>query len=123
MKKLALEAAGSNLGVAHAEAAFPVGKIESLFLYPLNFEEFLIGINEHMAFDFLNNFRGEKTDDIYHIRLFELLKIYFITGGLPEFRCNSQESRMVLQKNTGLKMLFPVVTEVIRICQIPLTGL
>jgi len=84
MAGLAVAAAGSNLGVAHAEAAFPVGKIESLFLYPMNFEEFLIGTNENHASNFLDSFRGDKTDDIYHARLFELLKIYFITGGLPE---------------------------------------
>ncbi|MDA3937833.1 MAG: AAA family ATPase [Spirochaetia bacterium] len=84
MAGLAVAAAGSNLGISHAEAAFPVGKIESLFLYPMNFEEFLLGTNETHAFNFLDSFQGDKTDDIYHARLFELLKIYFITGGLPE---------------------------------------
>ncbi|MCD6397531.1 MAG: AAA family ATPase, partial [Spirochaetaceae bacterium] len=84
MGRLAVTAAGSNLGIAHAEEAFPVGKIDSLFLYPMNFEEFLIGINENRAAEFLSTFKGGKTDDIYHTRLFELLKVYFITGGLPE---------------------------------------
>lgn len=84
MPGLAVAAAGSNLGVSHAEAAFPVGKIESLFLYPMNFKEFLEGTGETHAVNFLNSFRGDKTDEIYHVRLFELLKTYFITGGLPE---------------------------------------
>ena len=83
LKRLAVAAAGSNLGVAHAEEAFPVGKVDSLFLYPMNFEEFLSGVDEPLAAGFLSNFKGGKTDDIYHSRLFELLKIYFITGGLP----------------------------------------
>lgn len=32
----------------------------------------------------LENIKGGKTDDIYHRRLFDLLKKYFVTGGLPE---------------------------------------
>lgn len=83
MNKLAVAAAGSNLGVAHGSETFPVGKVDSLFLYPMNFEEFLTGIDEPLASAFLSNFKGGKTDDIFHSRLFELLKIYFITGGLP----------------------------------------
>ena len=84
MGKLAVAAAGSNLGVIHGKESFPVGKIESLYLYPMNFEEFLGGINEKMALDFLKEFRGETIDPVYHTHLFELLKVYFITGGLPE---------------------------------------
>jgi len=84
MSELAVAAAGSNLGVAHAEEAFPVGKVDSLFLYPMNFEEFLWGINDTMASDFLSQFDEGRTEEIYHTRLFNLLKIYFVTGGLPE---------------------------------------
>ncbi len=84
MRKLAVAAAGSNLGVAHSNEPFPVGKVEILQMYPMNFEEFLSGTGEDTALSFLKNFNGNKTDDIYHRRLFELLKIFFITGGLPE---------------------------------------
>jgi predicted AAA+ superfamily ATPase len=53
-------------------------------MFPMNFEEFLAGTDEEMALSFLKNFKGGKTDDIYHRRLFDLLKKYFVTGGLPE---------------------------------------
>ena len=84
MSDLAVAAAGSNLGVAHSNEPFPVGKVEILHMYPMNFEEFLSGTDEEMALSFLKNFKGEKTDDIYHKRLFDLLKAYFVTGGMPE---------------------------------------
>ena len=84
MSDLAVVAAGSNLGVAHSDQPFPVGNVEILHMYPMNFEEFLSGTGEEKALSFLNNFKGDKTDDIYHRRLFELLKKYFVTGGMPE---------------------------------------
>lgn len=32
----------------------------------------------------MNDFQGGKIDDIHHKRLFELLKGYFVVGGMPE---------------------------------------
>ncbi len=84
IKNLAIAAAGSNLGVAHNDEPFPVGKVEILQMYPMNFEEFLSGTDEGMALSFLNDFQGNTTEDIYHRRLFDLLKIFFATGGMPE---------------------------------------
>jgi len=84
MNSLALAAAGSNLGVIHSDDAFPVGQVEILNLYPMNFEEFLLGTEEVQAIKFLKNFNGEKTGDLYHHKLFQLLKTYFVTGGMPE---------------------------------------
>ncbi len=84
MPDLAVAAAGSNLGVASSTEPFPVGKVTCLTLYPLNFEEFLAGTNEQMSVKFLQDFEGGKTDSIYHQKLFEQLKTFFVTGGLPE---------------------------------------
>jgi predicted AAA+ superfamily ATPase len=93
MSDLAVAAAGSNLGVAHSDEPFPVGQVEIFHMYPMNFEEFLSGTGEEMALSFLNNFKGEKTDDIYHRRLFDLLKKYFVTGGMPEAICQYMEKK------------------------------
>ena len=84
MKPLAVVAAGSNLGVIHGEEAFPVGQVEMLSMYPMNFEEFLLGTDEPQAVKFLEQFQGEKTGEPYHRKLFHLLKTYLITGGMPE---------------------------------------
>lgn len=42
------------------------------------------GTGEEAAKTFLNDFQGGKIDDIHHKRLFELLKEYFVIGGMPE---------------------------------------
>lgn len=84
MADLAIATAGSNLGVASSEEPFPVGNVECVDMYPMNFEEFLLGTGMNMEYEFIKNFNGEEIIDTQHKRLFELLKIYFITGGLPE---------------------------------------
>jgi len=50
-------------------------------VYPINFKEFLAETGEEIALSFLNNFEGKKINFIYHRRLFDLLKKYFVTGG------------------------------------------
>jgi len=53
-------------------------------MHPMSFEEFLSGINENKAYEFINNCAIDTIiPDIFHLRLWNLLKIYFITGGLP----------------------------------------
>jgi len=84
MSELAVASAGSNLGVAHSDEPFPVGKVDILTMYPMTFKEFLSGTGEEAAKAFLNDFQGGKIDDIHHKRLFELLKGYFVIGGMPE---------------------------------------
>jgi hypothetical protein len=83
MNELAVIVAGSNLGVANSEEPFPVGKVEIMFMYPMNFEEFLSGINQEFVLNHLLTING-KIEDLFHQRFFDLLKIYFVTGGMPE---------------------------------------
>ena len=77
-------AAGSLLGVAlHPGTSFPVGKVEFMDLYPLNFIEFLKATsNENLAdllvtkdFELITSFKG---------RYIDLLKQYYYIGGMPE---------------------------------------
>ena len=57
-------AAGSLLGVAlHEGTSFPVGKVDFIDLYPLNFHEFLIAIGEEKLVNILN----EKDWDLINI--------------------------------------------------------
>jgi hypothetical protein len=83
MKELAVIVAGSNLGVANIHEPFPVGKVEMTYMYPMNFEEFLSGIDQEVVLNYLVNIKG-KIDNTFHQRFFDLLKIYFVTGGMPE---------------------------------------
>lgn len=82
---LAICAAGSLLGLHLSESNFPVGKVEFLKMYPLSFEEFLLGIGDKKLYDFITNFiPNQSIPEIIHSYLWEKLKIYFIVGGLPE---------------------------------------
>ena len=47
-------AAGSLLGVVlHKNRSFPIGKVDFLDLYPLNFSEFLLAVNESQLLELL----------------------------------------------------------------------
>lgn len=77
-------AAGSLLGVAlGGKTSFPVGKVDFMDLYPLDFLEFLEAVNQQPLADLL------KKQDWALIKTFsskyiELLKQYYYVGGMPE---------------------------------------
>ncbi|MFH1378823.1 MAG: AAA family ATPase, partial [bacterium] len=81
----AICSAGSLLGVHLAETNFPVGKIDFLNLYPLSFEEFLQGIGKDALYTQVHNLNMlSPQSELIHASLWELLKLYFVIGGLPE---------------------------------------
>lgn len=77
-------AAGSLLGVAlHEGTSFPVGKVDFIDLYPLNFQEFLLAIGEEKLVNILN----EKDWDLINIfkdKVISYLREYYFIGGMPE---------------------------------------
>lgn len=78
--------AGSLLGVkaVHTEG-FPVGKVNFLDLYPLNFFEFLSAVDEEQLRLHLEALTQiEPLPSPLHEKLIELLKSYFYVGGMPE---------------------------------------
>jgi len=67
------------------ESSFPVGKVEMMTLFPMNFIEFLQALNDSRAIDALNNLVSEQFgSDLIHEHLWSRLKQYLIIGGLPE---------------------------------------
>ena len=77
-------AAYSLPGVAlHRQTSFPVGKIEFLDLYPLNFEEFLLAINQQSLLNLLRS--GDWTLIIsFKEKYIGFLRQYYFIGGMPE---------------------------------------
>ena len=77
--------AGSLLGVYLGAAAFPVGKIDLLKIWPMTFEEFLIADGQKSLSCYLRAIDqiAPLPDSLVNL-LTEKLKIYFLTGGLPE---------------------------------------
>ncbi len=80
-------AAGSLLGVAinREQYSFPVGKVVSMTLYPLDFEEFLWALGEErLAEEIVRCYAGlEPMPDALHQRAVELYRCYLIVGGMP----------------------------------------
>lgn len=76
-------AAGSLLGITltHGES-FPVGKVDMLHLYPLDFEEFLEADDSNLA-DVLR--KGDwKMVELFSEKLKDKLRQYYFVGGMPE---------------------------------------
>lgn len=79
-------AAGSLLGVTikREEYSFPVGKVRTVTLYPLDFEEFLwaMGLKEAVAI-IHESFESDTTCSLHNI-LLDHYRNYLFTGGMPQ---------------------------------------
>ncbi len=79
----AVTAAGSLLGLsAHEGTGYPVGKVDSLDLYPLSFREFLDATGNAMFRELLDS---EDTGSMtsFAPKVTELLRLYYVVGGMP----------------------------------------
>jgi predicted AAA+ superfamily ATPase len=85
MPELHVVAAGSLLEFALAEIpSFGVGRIASLFMYPMSFMEFLRAEGSAMLADYIEKNGLEKPLDApLHTKLLEKLRICTILGGMP----------------------------------------
>lgn len=76
--------AGSMLGISlHAGVSFPVGKVNVIDVYPMNFEEFLMALGENEAYKVLKSHDFETTN-LLHEKYVDLLRQYYYVGGMPE---------------------------------------
>ncbi|MDR2842073.1 MAG: ATP-binding protein [Spirochaetaceae bacterium] len=82
-----IAAAGSLLGLAinREQYSFPVGKIESKTLYPMDFEEFLWALGEELLLDEIHRCFStfSPMPAALHDRAIELYRCYLIVGGMP----------------------------------------
>ncbi len=79
-------AAGSLLEFALAEIpSFGVGRIRSMFVYPLSFDEYLAGIDEVQLLEAKRKATLKKPlAEPIHQKLLNLVKRFLILGGMPE---------------------------------------
>lgn len=86
MMGLHVVAAGSLLEFVLSEiASFGVGRIETFFMYPMTFAEFLEnsgdeGLNQIIADAGLDR----PVEEVFHNKLLDRLKLFQIIGGMPE---------------------------------------
>lgn len=84
-------AAGSLLGVAlgREEYSFPVGKVDTLAMHPLDFEEFLWACGEERLASLIKASYEANTPFGLHERALDLYRRYLLVGGMPEaVACN-----------------------------------
>lgn len=76
-------AAGSLLGVAiHEGVSYPVGKVDILDLYPLNFREFLCAMDQKRLVQALD-INDYQIIDTFNEEYLFWLKNYYYVGGMP----------------------------------------
>lgn len=78
--------AGSLLGITLAKpSSFPVGKVNFMQIDPMTFSEFLLANGDSNLFSYLESIDNtEPIPDAFFNPLYEKLKMYYVTGGMPE---------------------------------------
>jgi predicted AAA+ superfamily ATPase len=78
-------AAGSLLGVAmkRENFSFPVGKVDMLHMYPMDFEEFLWAAGHERLCGLIREAYGIFAPLSMHETAMDLYKIYLVVGGMP----------------------------------------
>ena len=93
-------AAGSLLGVAinREKYSFPVGKVDEINMYPLDFEEFLWAMDKQMLAEEIKTHFSELKPmaEILHKQALELYNYYCIIGGMPAVIQNFRETQSFL---------------------------
>lgn len=75
--------AGSLLGLMdHHGSGFPVGKVDSLNLYPLSFVEFLLALGKNILVEQIKEHKWEELNALSS-QLIEFLRQYYYVGGMP----------------------------------------
>lgn len=80
-------ASGSQLGIAlKTTQSIPIGSIELLSMYPLDFEEFLIanGVGELFINEMRRKFEAkEALNESLHMKVMDYFRKYLLVGGMP----------------------------------------
>ena len=84
--ELHVVAAGSLLEFALQELpTFGVGRIHSLFMYPMTFDEFLFANHEDDLVKIRDGAYGKQpVEQVFHDKLVEYFRTYLLVGGMPE---------------------------------------
>ena len=95
MPDLHVIAAGSLLEFAlETLPTFGVGRIHSMFVYPMTFDEFLTACGEQLLLEVRNNATAKTPLALpLYERLVELFRSYMLVGGMPEVVAKWVETR------------------------------
>ena len=82
--ELHLAGAGSLIEFALREISVPVGRIEFIYVYPMNFGEFLVAVGRRDLREVLIGNGLKPIPSPLHKLLLEQLKDYILVGGMPQ---------------------------------------
>ena len=83
--ELHVAAAGSLLDFAIDRVGIPVGRVSSLYMYPVSFLEFIAALGHKKWVKLIiNSSLEEPLNELVHEKLLELLGEYLAIGGMPE---------------------------------------
>jgi len=82
MPALHVIAAGSLFDFALEKVGLPVGRVSSMYMYPLSFMEYLSACGKSSLVQAV--LEGEKFSETIHLKLIDLVGEYLAIGGMPE---------------------------------------
>lgn len=89
--------AGSLLGVKlkRFHSSFPVGKVRLEYMYPMDFEEFLLALDKEMWIQEIKRCYEKMEPISIHNKLLDMYRAYLCVGGMPEsiknYRDNNED--------------------------------
>jgi len=91
MPSLHIIAAGSLFDFALEKVGLPVGRVSSMYMYPLSFLEFLAACGHTALMEAI--VEGETFSEPIHLKLMDLVGEYLAIGGMPEAVAKWVESK------------------------------
>jgi len=100
--KMNIICAGSLLGVKlkRSHFSFPVGQVELYQMHPLDFEEFMLAMNEELLVEeIIKSFKNNSEINVsLHIKSLNYYRYYLCVGGMPESVKNLIENDIDITK-------------------------
>ena len=85
LPELHVIAAGSLLDFAIEQTGIPVGRVQSLYMHPVSFIEYLVASGENLIVDeIMNHPIKHEMGAVVHERILDLLGEYLAIGGMPQ---------------------------------------
>jgi hypothetical protein len=95
MPELHVVAAGSLLDFSIEQVGVPVGRVQSLYMHPMSFIEYLVALGYQIAVDeIFNHDYNKEMSTVIHDKFIGLFAQYNALGGMPQVVdvwCNTQD--------------------------------
>ncbi|MBU0764783.1 MAG: AAA family ATPase [Bacteroidetes bacterium] len=86
LPELHVISAGSLLDhvLCEIKSPMPVGRVEFLYMYPMNFKEFLRAMSQDRLISYIESYDfTESFSELIHKKISQYLRYYFFIGGMP----------------------------------------